>query len=158
MTRIAVSGHRQLSPDVEALVDHAVRAELATEDPATLVGITCLADGGDQIFARAVLDAGGRIEVIIPARGYRDGLPTEAHPCYDALLARAAAVTALDHQDSTSTAHMDASIAMLDTADRLIAVWDGQPARGPGGTADVVTHARAHDIPVTVIWPDGASR
>lgn len=40
----------------------------------------------------------------------------------------------------------------------LIAVWDGQPAAGFGGTADVVAYARNHDIVVTVVWPDGAER
>ena len=47
---------------------------------------------------------------------------------------------------------------MLAKADRLFAVWDGQPARGYGGTADVVAEARARGIPVTVIWPEGATR
>jgi hypothetical protein len=158
MTRIAVSGHRGLTPDVAALVDHAIRAELATEDPDALVGITCLADGADQIFARAVLDTGGRLQVVIPARAYRDGLPADSHRGYDELLAQAASITRIDRDDSTSDAHLEASIAMLATADRVLAVWDGQPSRAPGGTADVVHHARAHGIPVTVIWPDGAWR
>lgn len=158
MTRIAVSGHRGLTPDVVALVDHAIRAELATEDPGSLVGISCLADGADQIFARAVLDAGGRLEVVVPARAYRDGLPAEAHAEYDQLLARASAVTRLDRDESTSDAHMAASITMLETADRLLAVWDGKPSRAPGGTADVVDHARNDGMPLTVVWPPGASR
>jgi hypothetical protein len=47
---------------------------------------------------------------------------------------------------------------MLDHADLLWAVWDGQPARGYGGTADVVAAARAKGLPVRVIWPHGAHR
>jgi hypothetical protein len=158
VTRIAVSGHRGLTQDVVALIDAAIRSELAGVDPETLVGISCLADGADQIFAHAVLDAGGRLEVIVPARAYRDGLPAESHTEYDELLAKADEVTALDWDESTSDAHMDASITMLATADRLLAIWDGQPSRGPGGTADVIGHARAHGIPVMVIWPTGAWR
>ena len=53
---------------------------------------------------------------------------------------------------------MDASVEMLKDADLLIAVWDGLPARGLGGTADVVAYARDHGIPVSVIWPEGARR
>jgi len=53
---------------------------------------------------------------------------------------------------------MEASSVMLAHADRLFAVWDGQPARGYGGTADVVAEARQRGVPVTVIWPEGASR
>jgi len=53
---------------------------------------------------------------------------------------------------------MEASKAMLARTDRLFAVWDGKPARGYGGTADVVAEARKRAVPVTVIWPEGASR
>ena len=60
--------------------------------------------------------------------------------------------------ESTEQAHMAASQAMLASADRLYAVWDGQPARGYGGTADVVAEAEKRGIPVTVIWPEGAVR
>jgi len=40
----------------------------------------------------------------------------------------------------------------------LFAVWDGKAARGYGGTADVIAEARTRNVPVTVIWPEGASR
>jgi hypothetical protein len=53
---------------------------------------------------------------------------------------------------------MDASTAMVCSADRLIAVWDGLPARAFGGTADVVDYARHVGVPVTVVWPAGAYR
>jgi hypothetical protein len=42
--------------------------------------------------------------------------------------------------------------------DRLLAVWDGRPARGVGGTADIVEYARLSRVPVDIIWPSGASR
>ena len=123
-----------------------------------MTGISCLADGADQIFARAVTDLGGTLEVVIPAAEYRAGLPAEARPEYDRLLAQAAAICRLLFTKSTSESHMQASKVMIDQADELYAVWDGQPARGYGGTADVVAYARDHDTPVRVIWPDGAQR
>jgi hypothetical protein len=96
--------------------------------------------------------------VVVPAAEYRDGLPAEHRPGYDALISRAVEVVRLDHRESTSQSHMDASVYMLGRADRLLAVWDGEPARGYGGTADVVEAAELRGVPVTVIWPDGASR
>ena len=45
-----------------------------------------------------------------------------------------------------------------DRSSVLVAVWDGQPSRGLGGTADVVAYARQRSVPVTVTWPEGASR
>jgi hypothetical protein len=156
--RIAITGHRGLPSHTERLVDQAIRQQLAACEGRDLVGVSNLADGADQLFARAVLDAGGQLEVIVPAARYRDGLPESAHPGYDTLLPRASSVHRLDRIESDEDAHMEASRVMLDRAERLFAVWDGQPARGYGGTADVVAEARERGIPVTVIWPEGASR
>ncbi len=157
MIRVAVSGHRGLPPRTAELVDAAVRAALAGHAP-RLVGLSCLADGADQLFARAVLDLGGALEVVVPAERYRDGLPGGAHDEYDALLKQAAVVHRLPFADSTPRAHMAASLAMLDRADELLAVWDGRPARGYGGTADVVAEAGRRGLPVRVVWPPGARR
>jgi hypothetical protein len=157
MRRIAVSGHRGLPPTTTQLIDQAVRADLAIHAP-EIVGLSCLADGADQLFARAVLDAGGTIEAVIPAERYRQELPEESQTDYDDLLSRAGRVHRLEFAESTSESHMAASTFMLEHADELWAVWDGLPARGYGGTADVVAHAHAHGIPVHVIWPEGAQR
>jgi hypothetical protein len=156
--QIAITGHRELPEPTADLVDTAVRQWLDERVDTAPTGLTCLADGADSIFARAVLDANGSLVVVVPAAEYRDGLPTEHHPAYDALIRRAAEVVRLGHRESTSESHMDASMYMLDRADMLLAVWDGEPARGYGGTADVVKVAEQRGIPVTVIWPEGASR
>jgi hypothetical protein len=157
LRRIAISGHRGLPPDTARLVDEAVRAALSGQ-AADVIGLSLLADGADQIVASALLDLGGRIEAIIPAARYRGGLPSGAWPEYDRLLAQAATVHRLDFTESTSEAHMAASEFMLKRADELWAVWDGKPARGYGGTADVVASARESGIPVQVIWPASARR
>lgn len=156
MPRIAVSGHRGLPPSTVRLVDTAIRAALTELDDVT--GLSCLADGADQIFARAVTDLGGKLEVVIPAEQYRQGLPEQAHKEYDNLLACADTIHRLPFTESTSESHMAASKLMVDKADELYAIWDGKPARAYGGTADVVTYAREHGILVRVIWPDGAQR
>jgi len=83
MPRIAVSGHRGLSGATSRLVAGAITAALR-ERGGTVTGLSCLADGADQIFARAVLDEGGEIEVVVPAAEYRDGLPASAFAGYDA--------------------------------------------------------------------------
>jgi hypothetical protein len=157
MHRIAITGHRGLPGPTARLVDEAIRTALARHAP-DVAGISCLADGADQIFARAVADLGGTLEVIVPAAQYRAGLPAEAHPDYDYLLALAGAVSRLPFTEATAESYMAASVLMVDGADELYAVWDGQRARGYGGTADVVAYARQREMPVRAIWPDGAQR
>lgn len=157
MTRIAIAGHRGLPPDTADLVAAELRAVLA-EEASPVTGLSCLADGADQIFARAVLDLGGSLEAVVPAQRYREALPEEARGGYDELVRHADEVHRLPFVESTSEAHMAAGRHLLDDADELLAVWDGLPARGHGGTADVVAEARARGIRVRVIWPDGARR
>jgi hypothetical protein len=157
MHRIAISGHRGLSSPTAQLTDKAIRAALAEHAP-DVTGISCLADGADQIFAHAVTDLGGTLEAVIPAAEYREKLPEDSHPGYDDLIARAADVHRLPFTESTPESHMAASKLMVDEADELYAVWDGKPARSYGGTADVVAYARERGTPVRVIWPDGAQR
>jgi hypothetical protein len=158
LIRLAISGHRGLPTETEELITTELRRVVGNHAQTDLVGISCLADGADSIFARAILDAGGRLIVVIPAKKYREGFPRKHLPVYDSLLQKASETIALEYVESDSQAHMDASLRMIEQADELIAVWDGQPARGFGGTADVVAAARDRNIPVTVVWPVGAER
>ena len=130
MLRIAISGHRGLPRPTADLVDEAIRTALAEHAP-DVTGLSCLADGADQIFARAVTGLGGKLEAIIPAAEYRAGLPAEAHPEYDRLLAQATAVRRLPFTESTPESHMAASQLMIDGADHLNAGGAGTPDRWP---------------------------
>lgn len=101
---------------------------------------------------------GARLEVVVPADQYRDGLPDWHHPVYDRLLESAAAVHRTRYSESNEAAHMAGSEVLVAQVDKLLAVWDGLPARGYGGTADVVAYARQRGVPVEVLWPQGARR
>lgn len=157
MIRIGITGHRNLTPEVSGRVAELIKVHLEPYGHA-VVGLSCLADGADALFAEAVLAAGAPLEAIVPASGYRGALPASHHPVYDRLLAQAVLVHELPHAVSDPHAHMTAGHLLVERSDRLLAVWDGLPARGPGGTADVVAYARALDRPVTVLWPQGARR
>lgn len=156
--RLGITGHRGLSREVEARV----RAELAKVvdgyDGEDLVAVSCISDGPDVWFVQAVLDHGGRLEAVIPAAEYRESLPAWHHPVYDDLMARAVDVHHTGMKESTSQAHQAGSEIVVGLADQLIAVWDGRPARGYGGTADVVAYAHSVGLPIRVIWPDSATR
>ena len=71
VTRIGITGHSNLTVESAPWVADALRAELAAHASDGLVGVSCLARGADQLFARAVLELGGALEVVIPAADYR---------------------------------------------------------------------------------------
>jgi hypothetical protein len=156
--RIGITGHSNLTPDAVPLVAEALREALAgAERP--VIGVTCLARGADQLFARVVLELGGEIEVVLPARDYRERkVKPENAAEFGDLIGKAAEVTTMPFETSNRDAYMAASEAVLTGVDAIVAVWDGQPSDGHGGTGDVVAAARHRNLPVTVVWPAGAAR
>lgn len=156
--RIGITGHNNLTPDTVPSVAGALREVLAGAEP-PLVGVTCLARGADQVFARVVLELGGEVEVVLPASDYRiRKVKSDNAAEFDDLLGKANTVTTMPFDTSNRDAYMAASEAVLSGVDAMVAVWDGQPADGHGGTGDVVSAAKDRGVPVTVVWPAGAAR
>lgn len=156
--RLGITGHRGLPKASERLVRRALDRTLQQKPSGSLIGVSCIADGPDSWFAESVLDIGGQLEVVVPAANYRRGLPTAHHATYDRLLSRASEVYSTSFFESNSAAHMAGSEILVGLVEELIAVWDGKPAHGYGGTADVVAYAERVGVPVRIVWPDGASR
>ncbi|MEU8602941.1 hypothetical protein [Streptomyces parvulus] len=160
MTSVAVTGHMDLTDRTVRLVRVALDRLLISYGGSDLVGLSCLAAGADSVFAQAVLAAGGRVVAVLPTRRYRADVVDEEHaPLFDQLLAQAGEVIVLPHVTADRDAYEAANAELLRRADRLVAVWNGEPPSGMGGgTADTVHAARAAGIPVDVVWPEGASR
>lgn len=155
MSIIGVTGHRELTA---AITTH-VRAQIVAmlrEQPNPLLGLGSLADGADQLFAETVLQEGGRLHVVLPAAGYENTL--HDGKTYQRLLAAAAEVTTLDFTEPGPPAYEAAGRYVAERCDLLVAVWDGDTPRGPGGTFAAVSYARSIGKPVRICWPDGAVR
>jgi hypothetical protein len=157
VVRIGITGHSNLAEATAELVAAELR-EILEGQRDDLVGVTCLARGADQVFARVVRELGGSLEVVLPAADYRDRKvkPDNAAE-FDGLIA-AASVHTMPFTESNRDAYMAASEHVLSSVDKLIAVWDGGPSGGHGGTADVVEAARDRGLDVTVVWPKHAAR
>jgi hypothetical protein len=97
-------------------------------------------------------------EVFIAGTRFSDSLRGESRVTYEMLRGLSTVVHTLPFADPCPESFMQASRLMINSADLLWAVWDGAPARGYGGTADVVAYARRRDVPVRIIWPAGAWR
>ena len=126
---------------------------------AQLHGVSSLAEGADQLFAAHVVAAGGMLEVILPCAGFASSLVTDdGRARFEQLRRAAGTVTTLPYPEPSEQAFLAAGQTLVERCDHLFAVWDGRPARGLGGTADIVTYARARGSTVTVLWVDGVLR
>ncbi len=154
--RVAVTGHMNITEETAVLVREEITRRLA--DVSDLVGVSCIARGADSVFARAVLEMGGELEVVLPSRNYREAKVKPDHvSVFDELVARASEVRVMDFEEAGREAYEAANEALLGSADRLVAVWDGEGGEA-GGTGSVVRLARERGVPVDVVWPDGATR
>lgn len=152
MTKVGITGHQELAGSILPLVRDQLEIELSAHQG--LVGITSLAEGADQLFAEVVLQLGGSLDVVVPSTGYDGSFRDEkSRHNYEALLTRARRVSVLPFPEPTEEAFLVAGQEVVKRSDIVLAVWDGEPAEGTGGTGDVVEYARAIGKPVTVLWP-----
>lgn len=157
MTIYGVSGHQTAPDQVWRYVSHALDSLLGQSDD--LIGLSSLAAGADQLFATAVLRHGGTLNVVIPCANYEQSFQKNQDLVrYRDLIAHADQVEQLAFPEPSEDAYLAAGQRITDRCDELIAAWDGRPAKGMGGTADIVTYARGLGKPVHVLWPAGATR
>lgn len=170
----AIVGHRLNRITNPAAVQTRLEAilrtiELALDDlagdpaPARLRLISALAEGADQlaVSAATVVGLGWDAVLPFPVEEYeQDFSPGPVREAFRGLLGRAGSVLVLDGQGvgaDRDRAYDAAGKALLDNCDVLIAVWDGLPGRGRGGTHDVVEEAVRRAIPIITLAPDGGS-
>ena len=156
MTAVGVTGHQGLPPAATALVQSRLPAILAEVGASELVG--SLAEGADQLCATIAADLGVSLRVILPSKMYDSTFDGEALATYNRLLSGATSVITLPYDAPSEAAFLAAGHRVADEADVLIAVWDGKPAAGVGGTGDVVDYARDRGASVLVLWPEGVER
>ncbi len=145
---MGVTGHQKLpDPGLWTWVSKTLEKEL-DRISLPLVGVTCLAAGADQLGAECILRRNGELYVVLPFPDIERSFSGDALHTYRHLLQKASTVEIVDDCPSDEEAYLAAGKRVVDLSDILIAVWDGMPAKGKGGTADVVAYARTRQVPV----------
>jgi hypothetical protein len=133
--------------------------------PARLRVISPLAEGTDQIVAEEALRLGYALHVPLPCptatylsafQAASQATGENPRAMFARLLGQAESVQILDAGPDAvldPAAYAAVGRTVLRHTDVLIAVWDGAPAAGPGGTGEVVEQARAWQLPVVRIDP-----
>ncbi|HXN35191.1 MAG TPA: hypothetical protein VN877_03415 [Opitutaceae bacterium] len=153
---VGFSGHRQLGD--AAAVARAVKAALESlrlESTGEWVAQSSVATGGDQLFAAQAMALGLSWYAILPMpRTEFSSDFTEAEwQAVERALEKAEHVRVIKESGSRNDAYLDCGMETVNGSDVLLAVWDGDPVRGKGGTADVVEYARSIGKPLLIIDP-----
>ncbi len=131
--------------------------------------VSALAEGADRVVARAVLEyPDARLEAILPLtpEDYLEDFGSEeSRREFQELLGRCERPVWLrtrriaeecgdanEQAELRKDAYAEAGRYVVDHCDALIAVWDGEAARGRGGTAEVVEYALEENRRVIRVW------
>lgn len=155
---IAVTGHRILeNPEpIIAGVDKTLQTIKTSFETEHIAVLSPLAEGADRIIAERALAIDGTklIAVLpLPVEMYQEDfrLPSSIQE-FQNFLRLADEIIELPLIVDREESYRNVGEYLVTHCDVLIAIWDGQPARGPGGTAEVVASARDRYLPVAWIY------
>ncbi len=122
---------------------------------------TPLATGADQIAAICARSSGYFVRALLPfepSEYRKDFSAGEELDGFEQALAAADEIVALPgHRSDLEGAYVQVGELLVGTADLMIAIWDGEQGRGPGGTAYVVELALRSSVPVIHLDVDQGS-
>jgi hypothetical protein len=151
---VGFSGHRQLADTPAAA--RAIRETLAAlrqEGAGEWIAASSAAVGSDLVFVREALQAKLAWQAILPLAPaeFRQDFSAAEWREVEALLAEAEHVRVIAETGSREDAYLDCGVETVNGCDVLLALWDGEAARGKGGTGDVVAYARELGKPLVLI-------
>ncbi|HEY2139347.1 MAG TPA: hypothetical protein VGH00_04645 [Chthoniobacterales bacterium] len=155
---IGFTGHRRVENEEKAAqILGDVIATLQRDLGSDLIGRSSVASGGDTLFAEACVAAKLKWVALLPfpesefRKDFNDGDWKRAR----ALLDQAERIEVLSDTAERPQGYLRCGLATVDGADLMIALWNGQASRGPGGTAEIVEHARLVQKPLVMISSNG---
>jgi hypothetical protein len=130
-----------------------------------------LAEGADRVVARAILDyPNACLDAVLPLalEDYLEDFATEGSRaefeellklCKKPVLLRTRRIQDErrdpdDQAELRRDAYANAGRYVVDHCDLLIAVWNGEPSRERGGTAEIVQYALKQNRPILRVWGD----
>lgn len=152
--QVGFSGHRALLD--EALCRSAilkVLSELKADWAEGISGISSLAAGGDLLFAEACFELGIPLRVVMPMQP--DQFKSDFDPAdwsrVENALKKSACFEVVDGGSPPPECYYECGLEMVHHCGLLIALWNGLPARGTGGTAEMVRYCEELGHPILCI-------
>jgi hypothetical protein len=137
---IGFTGHRHLRDEARSGVQI---LDFLKEKKEKFTGVVCgvssVASGGDMFFAEACIQLGLQLGVLLL-------LPN--------VLSQSMSVEVTGRDESRDARYYECGIELVLQSRMLLALWDGEPSRGLGGTEQIVSFAKAEGRPIAWIHSD----
>jgi len=142
---IGFSGHRKLEDEAKcrALICEFL-SDRKAKVPGIVYGISSAAAGADLLFCECCISLDIPLRILLPSS--RQDFKGDFEPAdwarAEALFAQAISVEETSDGALKSEKYYECGIRTIQESQVLLALWDGEPARGLGGTEQMVTFAR----------------
>jgi len=151
---VGFTGHRKVP--YEAKSRQVIRDFLARQKEShrgVMYGVSSAAAGGDQLFAESCLELNIPLRILLPrpAEQFRADFDDTSWLRTERIMQNAISVEVTGRHESRNEQYYDCGIQTVAESQLLVALWDGQPSRGIGGTQEIVSYARKTGHPIAWI-------
>lgn len=148
--RVGFSGHRKLED--ESLLSEALYAALQEAKSKVDGQIECLlslAQGADILMVEACSQLKVPYHILLPSdeAEFREEIARDWMPRFNTALEGAISVESLSGSRSKGAAYYKCGIEILNASDIMLFCWDGEAARGMGGTGQIAEAAIKKRVP-----------
>jgi len=143
------------SPELLLAIDGVVERINQTYSYVSLKVLSPLAEGADRIVTKRILSSSEAHLIALlpfPVEDYAEDFSTlESVKEFRDLCRQADQIIELQGSRAQEEAYVALGRTLLDRSAILITIWDGLPANGRGGTAEIVHGARKRGLPLAWI-------
>jgi len=152
---VGFSGHRELAAPEKAAKGIREALDRLAANHGPFATVSSAASGADTLFVEEAARRHWPYLLLLPfpkSRFEKDFSPSEWQRILP-FIENATRVEEASDEASDEAAYMETGVQTVDRAEVILAVWDGKPAAGLGGTGDVVSYARELGKPLILIDP-----
>ncbi len=150
---IGFTGHRNLpdEPKCRKLICDFLERQKATS-PGKVYGVSSAASGADLIFAESCTQLGIPLRVLLPLshEDFRKDFDGATWLRVEKVLSAAISVEVTGDREIRAERYYECGIETVQQSQLMIALWNGKPSKGLGGTEEIVAFAKKMGKPV--VW------
>jgi hypothetical protein len=150
---IGFTGHRNLPEEAKsrACILKFLQ-DFKSKTDKTVYGVSSAAAGGDLLFAESCIQLGLPIRILLPApkEQFREDFDDATWTRAESIMQRAMSVEVIGSGETKEERYYECGAETVQQSQMLLALWDGKPSQGLGGTEEIFTYAKNQERPV--VW------
>lgn len=149
--KVGITGHRNLAKTEAEWLNKELKVEI---DQMNIdEAYSSLSVGADQIFAKIIVTKKIPLIAVIPSKKYEETFKADEIEAYKKILSLSQKNIQLDFDEPSDKAFYEAGKFLVNSTDVLFACWNSLPAKGLGGTADIVAYAKKNNKKIIHLNP-----